>query len=106
MSPRKPPLSPFGVQSPERGSSPVPSAAVYAAWARAIVSTAVRVAGSRSAHSRRAASTKYDWNVVSQNRVLPHSDPPARMLLAAKCRIVSTVCACSTDFSTPVLSAS
>src|SRR5882724_9483317 len=80
VSPSKPPVVPLGVHPPDRGSFPVPSEVVYSACARTMVSTLDWVALSRSAHSTRAASTKYDWKVVSQNSVLPHSVPPVSTL--------------------------
>ncbi len=58
VSPAKPPAVPFGVQLPDRGSSPVPRETVYSACARTMVSTVDRVVASRSDQSSRAARTK------------------------------------------------
>lgn len=69
-------------------------------------STFARVAASRSVHSRREASRKYDWKVVSKNSRRPHSVPPVSRFDAAKCLIVSRVCVFRVAWSTPATAAS
>lgn len=79
---------------------------MYWAWARAMVSTRLRVSSSRPAQSSRAARMKYDWKVVSKKSVRPHSVPPVSRLDAAKCRIVARVRFRRVPSSTPAASAS